>query len=67
MKICLGGQNNTVSVERPINPNVANEVLFSGRFAAGFMPYEIEEMEFKIFSVNGEMTNLRADIVIYVE
>jgi hypothetical protein len=61
---CLGGVHNTVSVERPINPGVPNEILYSGNFAS--VPSDIADMEFFNFSVNGKDNDLRADIVIYV-
>lgn len=65
--LCLGNWDNTVSVERPITPDVPNEILFSGKFFSSFMPKEIRDMEFKCFSINTPDHNLRADIVIYVD
>lgn len=66
MNRCLGGHYNTVSIERPIGPHFQTEILFNGKFSVGLVPKEIAEMEFEVFSINGEMLNLKTDIVIYV-
>lgn len=64
---CLGGQDNTLSIERPVNPDVPNEILYQGRFSVGFLPNEFRNMEFTCFSVNGDKHDLRADVVVYVD
>lgn len=64
-QLCLGSENNSLSVERPIDPCTPNEILYSGRF--GFLPEAIQTMKMMCFSVNGERRDLRADVVVYVE
>lgn len=70
--MCLGGRNNTISVERPINPDVSNEVLYVGKFVSSIIPQEISDMNIYSFSLKGtdnklRADSLRADIVVYVE
>jgi len=67
LHLFLGGYDNTLSVERPIDPQTPNEVLFKDRYTTGLVPREIEEMDFFSFSVNSERRELKADIVIYVK
>lgn len=67
-KICLGGYDNSVSIERPITPDILNEILFTNdHFELSLLPIEINELELTWFSVNTANGNLRADIVIYVK
>lgn len=63
-QLCLGSHQNTLSVERPIDPETPNEVLYSGPFE--FLPEEIQNMKFMCFSLNSKTRSLKADIVIYV-
>lgn len=67
-KLCLGGNSNTVSVERPINPSTPNEIIYTGKsFELSLLPKEIGELEFTWFSINSVNSELRADIVIYIK
>lgn len=66
-KMCLGGRYNTLSVERPINQETPNEVVYTGKFDSISLPEEIKQMEFMCFSVNGRERNIAADVVVYVE
>jgi len=67
----LGIENNSISIERPIDPAVPNEIIYNGSLSDlihGVVKNgtAILDKEFMLFSINSITSPLKADIVFYV-
>jgi len=67
----LGSENNSISIEKPIDPAVPNEIIYNGplfELIHGLVEdgTAILNKEFMWFSINSIKSPLRADITFYV-